>query len=1165
MEFRILGPLEAWDGARALPLGGTKQRGVLVLLLLNANRVVSAERLIDQLWGERPPETAASGLQVYVSRLRKLLPPGTLVTQPPGYVLRVASDALDADRFEGLLAAARAARSRRELRRAAALLEEALSLWRGSALAEFAYEPFAQAEIARLEELRLVALEERIEARLALGRHADLVGELEALIAEHPLRERLRAHLILALYRSGRQAEALEAYQAARTALVEELGIEPGQELRELEKAILTQDASLAFVSTTGELGERADVARGPFVGRDSELEQLLGDLEEVLAGRGRLVLLEGEPGIGKSRLAEELMVHARARGAHVVVGRCWEAGGAPPYWPWVQSLRSFVRETDAEALRAQLGSGTPHLAQILPELHDLLPELGEPASSNGEGARFRLFDATAGFLRNASETRPLVLFLDDLHAADTPSLLLLQFVARELGSNRVLLMGAYRNVDPIPGEPLTVMLAEVAREPVTRRVSLRGLGERAVAEYVELTASEIASPELVGALHEETEGNPLFIGEIVRLLSAEGVQSDSTAHVRLAIPQSVRDVIERRLTYLSEETNRLLVLASVLGREFAVALLARVGGVAEEELLETLDEAAAARVLSDVPGTAGRLRFAHVLIRDTLYEGLTATRRVLLHRNAVEALEALYGDEPGPYLAELARHSIDGSDFERGLTYGRRAGDRALGLLAYEEAARLYEAALQALGVARPADERTRCELVLSLGEAHARAGDATAAKTAFLDAAEIARRVGLRRELAQAAAGYGGRVSFGRAGDDHRLVPLLEEGLAVLGDDHVELRARLLARLAGALRDEPSRARRDALSLEAVELARRSESLTALAYALDGRASAIIAPDTVAEFLALATELRDVAERIGDAERVVAAHSHRLIAHLLVGDIRAAEADVAASSRIAEQLRQPVHLWRVCGERALLALAAGRLAEAEELIEQALALGERAQGEAAISVYRLQRYTLCDLRGNVDGLEPAIRELVRRHPARPVFRCVLVHLHARLGRLDEARHPFADLAEDDFSALPFDQEWLFAMALLSEMCALLGDGDAAAVLYRLLLPYAAYNAVDVGEGFAGSVSRYLGLLAATTARWDDAVRAFGNALEMNERTGARPWLAHTQRDYAHMLLARDGRGDRKRALELLGAALAIYRELGMKSYAASTSALAKAGARTA
>ena len=463
------------------------------------------------------------------------------------------------------------------------------------------------------------------------------------------------------------------------------------------------------------------------------------------------------------------------------------------------------------------------------------------------------------------------------------------------------------------------------------------------------MTAAELASPNLASALHEETEGNPLFFGETVRLLSLEGIEPE-----RLTIPPSVRDVILRRLGHLSEECRRILVLCSVLGRDFALHALARFAAVSEEQLLETLDEAVVARVVSDVPGAPGRFRFAHVLIRDSLYDGLTTTRRVRLHRLAVEALDAYYGDEPGPGLAELAHHAIAGSDFERGMTYARRAGDHALALLAYEESARLYRLAIDALELTVPNDV-VRCELFLALGDAESAAGDGLAAKSAFLEAAGIAQRASLGRSPRPC----GGRLrrpdAVGSRRRGRSVGPASRDGLAALAGDDVELRARLLARLAGALRDDHSRDRRDRLSAEAVELARRAENDAALAFALDGRVGAIIAPDTISEFLALSSELCGVAMRIGDRERLVAGHWNRFIA-VLVGDMAEAGEDLAAASRIAEELKQPVEFFQVRATEAMLALAEGRLADAEKLVPAAFALGETAVPEMAGPVFGLR-----------------------------------------------------------------------------------------------------------------------------------------------------------------------------------------------------------------
>jgi DNA-binding SARP family transcriptional activator/tetratricopeptide (TPR) repeat protein len=1095
-EFCLLGPLEVRVNGRRLELGGQKQRILLAMLLLEANRVVSSDSLIEAIWEEQPTATARKGLQVLVSQLRKLLGKERVVSRAPGYALMVDSGERDLDRFDALRAEGR--------------VEEALALWRGAPLADFAYDRFAQPGIARLEELRLAALEDRIDADIQRGRHAELVGELEALVAEHPSRERLVAQLLLVLYRSGRQADALDAYREVRHTLVEELGIEPGPRLRELQQQILRQDPGLDLSAGTLESEPSA-----LFVGREAELTALTAALEEAFGGRGRLILLEGEPGIGKSQLADEFTQAARRHGALVLAGRAWEAGGAPAYWPWLQALRG----------------------------RELFPDVGQSAAAEPEAARFRLFDRVASVLRNEAERRPIVLFFDDLHAADASSLLLLQFVARELKGMHVLVLGAYRNVDPAPSEDLESALTALVREPVTHVLTLGGLSEEDVARYVSLARPELAGKELAAQLRSDTEGNPLFIVEVVRLLE------DEEARGSRAIPRSVRSVIARRLAQLSDICRSALVVAAVLGREFTPGAVASAAELTEGEALELLDEALRAGVLSEVPDVPGRLRFAHVLIRDTLYEGETAAKRIGLHRRVVEALEALYGAESAHHLNELALHAVAGSEFERAISFARRGGDRALAMLAYEEAVRLYELALDALALSA-ADEERRCELLLALGDARTRSGDSAAAKHAFLEAAEIARRVGLPQQLAQAALGYGGRIVWSRAGGDERLVPLLEEALRRLGDEDVDLRVRLLARLSGALRDEPSRERRDELSLEAIELARRSGNASSLAYALGARGHAIAAPDTTEELLSLGTELCETARSLGDRERVTAGHAVRTLALLIRGDVRLAEREAAAFNVLAAEIKQVPQLWDAASTGALLALNAGRFAEAEALSAEALEYGKRALPDAAVPIHVLHEFALRDFRGGLERLEPSVRELVESYPARGVFRCALVYLYARGARASEAERELRDLAAAGFQALAFDQEWLFGMALLAEAAVFVSDAASAARLYPLLEPWGDLNAVDQAEGTRGSVRRYLGLLARLLERPDEAVAHFEAALLANERMGARPWLARTQEDFASLVMEREP----ERGRELLDAALAAYRELGMEPVASIT-----------
>jgi DNA-binding SARP family transcriptional activator/tetratricopeptide (TPR) repeat protein len=1142
MDFRILGPLEVLSDGRALDLGGAKQRALLAVLLLNANSVVSTDRLADALWEDDPPDSAQKALQVHVSSLRKLLGRERLQTKAPGYLLRVHGDELDLERFLKLKEQGQPG--------------EALLLVRGPPLSDFVYRRFAQAEIARLEGLHLACLEERVEQDLQARRHAELTSELEALVTEHPLRERLRGQLMLALYRSGRQGEALEAYQAARRALVDELGIEPSRELRELHQRILNQDPALDLGPLRPTAPDR-EAAVG-FVGRGPELGDLTAALDDALAGRGRLFLLQGEPGIGKSRLADELIGRARERGAQVLVGRCWEAGGAPAFWPWTQSLRAYVRSTEPGAVRRQLGASAAEVAQIVPQLRELFSGLSELEPSESEAARFRLFDATAAFLRNAAAEQPIVLVLDDLHAADEPSLLLLRYLASVLDDSPILVVGTFRDLDPTVQDPLEATIAELGRASVTRRIRLSGLSRDEVSRLAELTASTPPSQQLVAELYAETEGNPLFVSEIVRLLAAEGRLGQEWPG-GIPIPETIREAIGRRLRTLSGECRRVLSLASVFGREFGLVALERVADYTGiDKLLSVLDEAVVARAIEEVPGVVGRLRFGHALTRDTLYEDIPATHRARLHRRVAEVLEALYAGNDDPHLAELAHHfwlAVPAAPPDKAVQYARRAADRALALLAYEEAARLYATALAGVDLSVPRDEPGRCDLLLSLGEAHARAGTMSAAKAAFLDGAEIAQRLHLPRELARAATGYGGRIVFERASSDDRFVPLLEAALAGAPGEDRELRSRLLARLAVALRDEHSRDRRDALSREAVELARQVGSLGTLAYAVDARAAAVLAPDTLMECLALATELLELGTKIGDLEFVAHAHFHRFVAHSTLAHADEARSECDAAGRAAEALGQPPQLWIWWTTRAMVALAAGELADAEELIGRAFALGEPSVTMAS-GVYGAQRYALCDFTDRLDEVEDRIRDLAANQPTRPVFCCLLAHLEARSGRLPAAQDLLGALAADSCAALPFDMEWLFGMSLLAETAALLRDAETAETVYSVLAPWGSLNVVDMGEGMRGSVARYLGLLATTMGRRDDAERHFENALEMNQRMGARPWLAYTQEDYARLLLVRGGPRDRERADGLLELARSTYRELGMRGAPAVASA---------
>ena len=882
-------------------------------------------------------------------------------------------------------------------------------------------------------------------------------------------------------------------------------------------------------------------------------MSELLAGLEDAFSGRGRLFLIAGEPGIGKSRLAGELAARARDRQATVLWGRCWEAGGAPAYWPWVQCLRSYLRGHDPGAVRAYLGGGAADIAQMLPEIEGMVPDLVPPPSVDPESARFRLFDSTTSFLRSAAIVKPLVIVIEDLQAADTPSLLLLRFLVGQLTETRIVLVGTYRDVELTPDHPLTGSISELSREPATRHLALGGLNRPDVGLLIQRKAQVSPSAGLVSEVHRQTKGNPLFVGEAITLLAAEGKLADGAdaASLRLAIPSAVRDVIQKRLHHLGEACRQTLTLASILGREVMTEALRRLGKMGDEELPEVLDEAASSSLLVEVPGAHGRFRFSHDLVREALYEDIPPARRAQLHLRAGEVLEDLYAADVEPHLGEIAHHlfqAMPTGDPARAAEYARRAGERAVRSLAYEEAARLYRMALQALEPA-PAgdDDDLRAELLVALGEAEVRSGDLPGARETLLRAAEIARRMGAGSLLGRAALGYGGRFIWGRAGKDVHLVPILQDALVLLGGSDDRMRVRLLGRLAGALRDSREREHGASLARQAVDLARGLDDPGTLAYALSAYIWAIWGPENPKERLELASELRRHAAEAHDGERIVDGYIATFGALSELGRMTESKAAVEEVIRSADELRQPAQLWVGEAARAEHLMLEGRFGEAERLVASSLKADEPTPARDNLSAARFQLFLLRREQGRGAEVEAMLRSSVEEFPWYPLHRGALACLMVGLGGMVEARAVFDELAEDDFAVLHRDNEWVLGTSLAAEACYLLRNETAAAVLYEQLLPFRGRHAIGHAEGSVGAVDRYLGLLAATLGRLAEAERHFEDALEMNARMGARPWTAHTQHDFASMLLSRDGSGDRERAHELLSEARDTARAIGM------------------
>ncbi|HEY3019480.1 MAG TPA: AAA family ATPase, partial [Solirubrobacteraceae bacterium] len=888
-------------------------------------------------------------------------------------------------------------------------------------------------------------------------------------------------------------------------------------------------------------------LARGVYVGREAELDELCAALDLAVGGRGQMVFVAGEPGIGKSRLAEQLTTYAQVRGATVLWGRCYEGEGAPPYWPWMQIIRSYADGHDPELLSALMGVGAADIAQMVSEIRGRLPNLPEAPALEPEQARFRLFDSVTRFLVNAACQEPLFLVIDDLHCADRSSLMLLEFLAYGLRDAPLLVVGTYRDAEVHPGHPLGRTLGELARICAPRRISLTGLTREQIGRYVQMTAGVEPDDALVAAVHEKSEGNPFFVSEMVRLLSTRGRLDPG----EIAIPGEVREVIDGRLARLSETAREVLTAAALIGRTFHMRVVQEAVGLAPDRLLEALDEAVAASVISE--RASGRYRFAHVLICDTLAERLPTARRVGLHHRIALAGEAVYRERLDPYFNMLAHHFLEAAPvggLEKGLHYATAAAEQASARLAHEEAARLYERALRAAELGLVGDER-RCELLLRLGEAHTQAGAVEKARVAFSQAAELARRLPAPGSLARAALGFGGpRPSFGVVDDE--LIELLEEALAEVGSDDAVLRTRLLARLAMELYFTDGDERRLALVEQAVGKARGLGDPATLAYALNARHDALWGPQNAEERLAIADEVIQLALDAGDCELESEGHHRRAVTLLEIGDAAAAREAIAAHARLAEELRRPYGRWQAMAWRATDALLAGRLEEGARRAQEAFALGERVRASDAAHAFAIQMLVSAIGRGGWAELMSMFEELAERYPATRWRDAGLPFVYAEVGRRAEAAEAFEAVARAGFAALPRDLQWLVSITALADCCAYLGDAPRAQEIYELMEPYAG-RIVVMPDGWAcfGSADRALGVLASTMRQWERAEKHFEVALGLDMTMGARAWQARTELGYARMLAARGRPGDVESARMLADSARATARELGMEQLA--------------
>ncbi|MGP3960073.1 BTAD domain-containing putative transcriptional regulator [Nonomuraea sp. 3N208] len=1119
VAFRVLGPVEAYEHDDELDLGGLRQRAVLARLLVARGQVVPVDTLLYDLWDDDAAKGAQSGLQVYISRLRRVLEPGRprggpnrlLVTVASGYALRVASDQVDALRFEQLVRAAGEHLEEGDPQSARGRLEKALGLWRGTPYSDFADQQWAEAEVNRLTELRLVARERHADTGLRLGLHAETVPDLEALTTEHPLREEGWRLLALGLYRCGRQGDALAALRRARNMLADELGIDPGPALRKLESDILAQSPELELAlparparpapATTDTWPPRPaapveppPLEPEPFVGRDAELSRLTTAASRT--GRFQVAIVTGVAGAGKTTLLRQLEGKLGGDGWITSSGACPDSSATPPGWAWVEILRTLVGMT-----------GAGEYAQLLaPLLDDAVPDPDEDEVSGG----FRLHRAVGGYLAGVARRAPVLMTLEDLHWADDQTLALLRALPSLLATSRVLLVVTCRESE-LDDRQSDVLAALARLGPL--RVGLSGLDPKAVAELVRATCVREIDEDAVESIVERTGGNPFFVRETVRLLDAEGAADRASAtEVLSRVPSGVRDVLRRRISQLPSGAQQILLQAAVIGRDVDLDVLIAVSGD-EDAVIEAVEAALLAGLVTE-PGP-GLLRFDHDLVRDTIYSDASRLRRTRLHAAVAGVIEQRSPSD----VAALAHHYYLADAAEKAVHYAGLAAEQAERRFAHREAATLWEQAIAAFDRSRndesgeqtPERAKERLRLMLRQIRALALCGDMHAARLLRRQAMDAALPLGDLEITAKVAASLA-VPHKGMARDFTRtaweIVDVTERALIELPAGEQRLRASLLTTLALELEGSSSPERGRQASLEALELARQSGDPALIAAALSGRLRQSYDIPAVDTRESIGRELLEVAQRSGQMATQALAHLVLLECAAARGEFTAADEHAAAADALARQYDLPAPAAVVVWYGGMRLMITGDYAGAERAYREAARMTARAgmlEGRQDLPLITTFCLHLVDGRAaeTVDLLAEA-----HHRGAKWTLDAYALAL-ASAGHVNDAKAVAA-------TRPPVRPDFLYELAMTWRALAgmLLDDRERMVDCYDKLKPFAD-RVAGAGTGVVAlwPVALTLGDLAIRLGQPDAAREHYKKALEVAERVGVPRWVEAAQR----------------------------------------------------
>lgn len=896
---------------------------------------------------------------------------------------------------------------------------------------------------------------------------------------------------------------------------------------------------------TTQTSGTGATSSDASFVGRARELACFRRLLRSAFEGKRQVMLLAGEPGIGKTRCAEMFAELAEDQGALTLWGRCYEEPGAPPYWPWVQILRDCVQSCSANELELMVGHAPPDAASVIPDFFGRPDESLPIGPVLSEHARFRAFDTIARFLAKSSQQTPLVLIIDNLHWADAPSLSLLEFLCQELAHSRVLVIGTYRDVEISRRHPLPATLGGLSRDGAVERVRLTGLPRDSIVDLAEKVLGIVLPPSVIDAIYGQTDGNPLFVIELLKVLREESAAAD-LGPIAVRIPDSVRETIGRRLSHLSEHSNDVLAVASVLGRRFTATEVAVVADRPFEHVMQGLQEAAQTGLIEPTGEGADGYQFKHALIREVLHDELPALERLKLHGRAGDALADIHRADLEPVLTRLAHHYSEAAPLgyaEKAVTFELEAAARAMRMCAYEGAVAHDERALALLSLSRQKDDARIVRLYYHLGACLVALGDTKSATEALLQA--LKHGVRLRSPLLVDVIT---RLIWTTSDSTQSpIVPLLEKALAILPPGDSAERAKTLAALAFALRTSGEASRAESLVAEAIAMGHRLGDAGALAIcsqlavmALRGR------PQTLHQRLALSEQYVALAPHdTDDPEGHALAYSFHALDLVEAGHLEELER-MLCRYRALDISRFGLHHYHLGALAIQLALLRGEWQDLDKKIEELYAEGTRMRRADAEGVYGAQMFALNRDLGRLPALRAAVEHFARDNIGRAwlpglILTCVEV------GLIDEARRVFERVARTDFAAIPQDDMFETCLIYCAETCHALDDSAAAAKLYELLAPFAGRLAQHPRVVCFGATDLYLALLAVTKGAPDAARGHFDAALRMNRAIAAWPWVARTLYHYGSFLIRGEGTETRTRGRALLADAEQLAARLGM------------------